>query len=218
MIFGAPASICFLESYFYEEEDLVQNGIFSDKAVGFYFDIGAHQVTRFSKTFFFYQKVWRDINIDAMLNSMKIFNQEKLFDVNLELAIMEKQRMAIYYEFNEYALNSFSETISLGRDGLRDYKIINRRTISGVPLSDILDKNISQKKSIDFLTIDFERFYFDVLKSNDWDRFRPRIIYIEIPVSNLDSLGDPISKYLLCRDYRFNAKILTTVFLTAMNF
>lgn len=219
LFFGAPAPIYFLESYSQEGEDLVLNRIFSDKTVGFYVDVGAHHPKRFSNTFFFYQRGWRGINIDAMPNSMAIFNQERPFDINLEIAIMGKRGLATYYQFNEPALNGFSEPISLGRDGLRDYKIINRTTILGMPLSDVLDKNMPPNTPIDFLTIDVEGLDFDVLKSNDWDRFRPKVILIEILVSNLDSLlSDPISSYLLDMNYRLYAKTLNTVFFISNEF
>ena len=219
LFFGGPAPIYFLESYSQEGEDLVLNRIFNDKAAGFYVDVGAHHPKRFSNTFFFYQKGWRGINIDAMPNSMTIFNQERPFDINLEIAIMGQQGLATYYQFNEPALNGFSESISLGRDGLRDYKIIKRTTISGMPLSDVLDKNMPTNTSIDFLTIDVEGLDFDVLKSNDWDRFRPKVILIEILVSNLGSLlNDPISTYLLSIDYKLYAKTLNTVFFVSNEF
>lgn len=219
LLFGAPAPTYFLESYSQEGEDLVLNRLFGDKTTGFYVDVGAHHPKRFSNTFFFYQRGWRGINIDAMPNSMTIFNQERPFDINLEIAIMGEQGLATYYQFNEPALNGFSESISLGRDGLRDYKIINRTTISGMPLSDVLGKNMPSNTSIDFLTIDVEGLDFDVLKSNDWNRFRPKVILIEILASNLDSLlSDPISTYLLGMDYRLYAKTLNTVFFVSDEF
>lgn len=219
LLFGAPAPTYFLESYSQEGEDLVLNRLFGDKTAGFYVDVGAHHPKRFSNTFFFYQRGWRGINIDAMPNSMTIFNQERPFDINLEIAIMGEQGLSTYYQFNEPALNGFSESISLGRDGLRDYKIINRTTISGMPLSDVLDKNMPSNTSIDFLTIDVEGLDFDVLKSNDWSRFRPKVILIEILASNLDSLlSDPISTYLLGMDYRLYAKTLNTVFFVSDEF
>jgi FkbM family methyltransferase len=219
LVFGAPAPIYYLESYSQEGEDLVLNRIFDSKFSGFYVDVGAHHPKRFSNTYFFYQRGWRGINIDAMPNSMIIFNQERPFDINLEIAIMGRQGRATYYQFNEPALNGFSETISLGRDGLREYKIIERTAISGMPLSDVLDRHMPPNTSIDFLTIDVEGLDFDVLKSNNWDRFRPKVILIEILISNLDSLSsDPISTYLLGMNYRLYAKTLNTVFFISNEF
>ena len=219
LVFGAPAPIYYLESYSQEGEDLVLNRIFDSKVSGFYVDVGAHHPKRFSNTYFFYQRSWRGINIDAMPNSMKIFNEERPFDINLEIAIMGQQGFATYYQFNEPALNGFSESISLGRDRLRDYKITERTAIGGMPLSDVLNKHMPPNTSIDFLTIDVEGLDFDVLKSNNWDRFRPKVILIEILVSNLDSLlSDPIATYLMGMNYRLYAKTLNTVFFISNEF
>ena len=216
---GAPSPRYFLESYAQEGEDLVINRIFSERSEGFYVDVGAHHPKRYSNTYFFYQRGWSGINIDAMPNSMVIFNQERPLDINLELAIMGQHGSRTYFEFNEPALNGFSEPLSLSRDGLRDYKIINKTIVKGIPLSHFLEIYIPKNKSIDFLTIDIEGLDFEVLQSNDWKRFRPKVVLIEILVSNLNDLSDnSISKYLANMQYTLYAKTLNTVFFVSNEF
>jgi hypothetical protein len=47
-------------------------------------------------------------------------------------------------------------------------------------LSAIFSENFkSQSISIDFLSVDTEGFDMEVLKSNDWNKFRPKAIVLE---------------------------------------
>jgi len=64
-----------LKSYSQEGEDMILRRLFEKQNTGFYVDVGAHHPKRFSNTFFFYKKGWRGINIDAMPNSMSLFNK-----------------------------------------------------------------------------------------------------------------------------------------------
>lgn len=75
------------KSYAQEGEDMILHRIFERQSVGFYVDVGAHHPFRFSNTYLFYQKGWRGINIDAMPNSMRLFNRFRPRDINLECGI-----------------------------------------------------------------------------------------------------------------------------------
>ncbi len=47
-----------------------------------------------------------------------------------------------------------------------------------LPLSSLLEKHV-QGKEIDFFSVDTEGFDLEVLKSNDWKRFRPKLVVLE---------------------------------------
>jgi hypothetical protein len=51
-------------------------------------------------TYYFYLKGWSGINIDAMPNSMKIFDDLRPRDINLEIPISDKSEILTYYEFD----------------------------------------------------------------------------------------------------------------------
>ncbi|MFA7355121.1 MAG: SAM-dependent methyltransferase, partial [Sulfurimonadaceae bacterium] len=73
-----------LKSYSQEGEDMILRRLFEQQPNGFYVDVGAHHPKRFSNTYFFYKKGWRGINIDAMPNSMELFNKIRPRDINIE--------------------------------------------------------------------------------------------------------------------------------------
>ena len=191
-------------SYSQEGEDLILKRYFSEKAGGFYVDVGAHHPKRFSNTYMFYKKGWSGINIDAMPGSMKLFNKVRNKDINLEIAISNENKELTFFMFNEPALNGFSERISKERSA--DYKLLNRISITTKKLSEILDKNLPKTvKKIDFMSIDVEGLDLEVLKSNDWEKFRPSIVLVEL--LNLNGINeDPITLYLKEVGYKFYAK------------
>ena len=111
-------------SYSQEGEDMILIRLFEKQEKGFYVDVGAHHPQRFSNTCFFYKKGWWGINLDAMPGSMKKFIRKRPKDINLEIAISDKEQILKYYIFNEKALSSFSKELSELRDNnCEKYKI-----------------------------------------------------------------------------------------------
>ena len=60
--------------------------------------------------------------------------------------------------------------------------------------------------------MDVEGFEFEVLQSNDWDRYQPLCVLVECLAAGLDTLAaDPVCTFLAARGYRPFAKTLRTV-------
>ena len=200
-------------SYSQEGEDMVLQRIFAQKEYGFYIDVGAHHPKRFSNTYLFYKKGWRGINIDALPGSMDLFNKVRPNDINLEVGIGYKEEELNYYMFNESALNSFSKKLSQNRDKAQDsYFIKNVIKVGTKPLSKILDIYLNNN-DIDFLNIDAEGSDLDVLKSNDWSKYRPKFVLVEILNSSIYNLeNDPIFQFMKEKNYFIFSKQVNTVF------
>lgn len=205
--------ILYLKSYSQEGEDALLNRIFSNTKTGFYVDVGAHHPRRFSNTYYFYKHGWRGINIDAMPGSMEAFKSIRPRDINLEVAVMERSEVATYFQFNDPALNGFSEALSISRDGFQDYVIERSIKIEGLPLKNILDKYMPAGVDIDFISIDVEGLDFEVLRSNDWLVYRPKLVLIEMLVSTFESIvNNEIYDFMKMQGYQLYAKTLNTVF------
>jgi len=201
-------------SYSKEGEDIILNKIFGTQKYGFYIDVGAYHPKQYSNTYSFYLRGWRGINIDAMPGSMDLFKKNRRRDINLEIPVLKEKAPLKYYQFNEPALNGFSYKLSNQRDDINEYKIINVIELEGVPLGDILDKYLPEdEKDIDFMSIDVEGFDLEVLQSNDWDRFRPKVLLVELINSTLSNITEnSIYKYLLEQRYYIFGKSVQTVF------
>ncbi len=203
-----------LNSWSQEGEDLILMRCFDTQPQGFYVDVGAHHPMRFSNTWGFYRRGWRGINIDAMPGSMAAFRKKRKRDINLEIAISDEQTPLSYYIFNEPALNGFDPDLSELRDREQnDYHIIRTEILTTARLGDVLGMHLPQGQEIDFLTIDVEGLDLSVLKSNDWERYRPRLVLVEI--LNADMTGIPCTEagaFLHGVGYAPFAKTFNTVF------
>jgi len=205
--------------YSQEGEDFVLERIFNRNINGFYIDVGAHHPIRFSNTYHLYNKGWSGINIDPLPNSMKIFNLYRPRDINLEIAISSEHGESIYYQFNEPALNGFSTKIAKSRSGKNNFKIEKLSKIETFPLSTVLDKNLQINKNIDLLLIDVEGLEFSVLKSNDWDKYKPSVIVLEILNSSVESiLISDIYLFLSDKNYILFSKLIHSVFFVQKDF
>lgn len=202
-----------IKSYSQEGEDMILRRIFENQRTGFYVDVGAHHPFRFSNTYHFYKQGWRGINIDAMPDSMELFKKFRSRDVNLEVPIGNGNQVLTYFAFNEPALNGFSEKISRERHGKNGYFIQQEIKLKISKLSSVLDKHLPQEVKIDFLSIDVEGLDFDILQSNDWVKYKPKCILVEILASSLHEIENrEITIFLKKFGYIVFAKAMNTVF------
>ena len=203
----------YVKSYSQEGEDLILNRILDEKKGGFYIDVGAHHPKRFSNTYFFYKRGWRGINIEARPGSKKLFDKIRPRDINLEIPISEKDEELIYYIFNDPALNGFSSDLSKEIDGHRDYKILSEIKLKTKTLKSVLDDYLPLDQKIDFLSVDVEGFDFQVLKSNDWATYKPKLILVEDKDFSFSNLNDSaVFAFLSSKKYLLIAKSFNTLF------
>lgn len=201
-------------SWSQEGEDQILRRIFEGKSKGFYIDVGAHHPRRFSNTYLFYIQGWNGLNIDAMPGSMKSFHEDRPRDINLELGIGSNESQLDYFIFNEPALNGFSKELSNERhDAKSKYQIEKIIKINVLPLSVVLDRNLPTGQDIDFLSVDVEGLDFEVLKSNDWAKYRPKFVLAEILNSSLNDVEQTsIGQLMADNGYLVYAKCVHTVF------
>jgi len=200
------------KSYSQEGEDIILRKIFGMRRNGFYIDVGAHHPIRFSNTYYFYRRGWSGINIDAMPGSMRMFNIIRRRDINLELAISDKKEILTYYAFNDPALNGFTKDLSEYRESDK-YKIVFKRKIEPCRLDEVLNEFMPKNRNIDFLSIDVEGFELNVLKSNNWEKYKPAVVLTEELNNNLLELQkSEIFRFLTALNYTCIAKTFNTMF------
>ena len=201
-----------ISTYFFTNsgEDAILQSIFSKKLSkkekGFFVDIGAYHPYKASNTYLFYINGWTGINIDARPGSMKAFNQVRPKDINLENGVGEKEDTLLYYFIDDNSsMNSFSKKFLLNT-GM--YKHVKKEIpVKVLPLNNILNQYSSEFDRIDILNIDVEGFDMEVVKSNDWSKFRPSVIVIELNCKSIHDLKDnETAKYLCDLGYDIIAK------------
>ena len=200
-------------SYSQEGEDMILNRLFEAHKKGFYIDVGAHHPKRFSNTHIFHKRGWRGINIDAMPGSMKIFNKKRPKDINIEAVISNNENEINYYSFKEPALNTIDEETASMLIEVKKIELIDVIKIRTKSLANLLDAYLPKNQQIDFMTIDVEGVDFEVLKSNNWNKYRPSYILVEIRKNNIEELiNHEITQYLKGVNYILFAKSLNTIF------
>lgn len=158
-------------------EDAILANLFSHKSKGFFIDIGAFHPYKFSNTFLFYRKGWNGINIDAAPGSMEEFQKMRPRDINIEAAISERPEQLTYYFLGKgNSMNTFSPDFLDDLDN-KD-KIKKTIPITTQRLDSILEKHAAGKE-INFMTIDVEGLELSVLRSNNWDKFKPQVVLLE---------------------------------------
>ncbi len=196
-------------SYSQEGEDLILKRHFEGRGSGFYVDVGAHHPVRFSNTYYFYRKGWNGINIDAMPGSMRLFKQFRSRDTNLEIAISDSKMELDYFIFSEPALNGFSKELSETRSSKT--KLLATKKITTLRLDEILDQHLPKGVRIDFMSIDIEGLDLQALKSNNWQKYRPEFILIEIYNLKMNELHqNEIYSFLSAQGYELVSKSVYT--------
>lgn len=175
-------------------EDLYIDNLMNYADSGFYVDIGANHPVRFSNTKRFYDRGWRGINVEPDLNNYKEFVRARPRDVNLNIGVGCGGGEMTFYVFSEDSLSTFSREQSelLQRQG---HKLIEEKKISMMKLSDILRMH-AKGIYINFISVDTEGYDLEVLRSNDWGVFRPRVVCVE------DRTGADFSEFFGSIGYR----------------
>ncbi|NML38529.1 FkbM family methyltransferase [Chitinophaga sp. G-6-1-13] len=199
-------------AYSSEGEDLILRRIFGKKHKGVYVDVGAHHPFRFSNTYLFYRKNWRGINIDPQPGMQALFNKYRPGDTNLEMGVSGVPQELTYAIFNEPALNTFSAERVLEYTQKPDYQVIDRKTVKTAPLADILDRYLSAGTPIDFITIDVEGMDLEVLRSNNWDKYRPSYVLVESQPYDIEKEDSEVFSFMREMGYSIFAKTCYTYF------
>jgi FkbM family methyltransferase len=195
-----------------EGEDLLLKRIFQDQQTGFYVDVGAHHPVLFSNTLLLYLRGWRGINMDAMPGSMELFRQMRPLDINIECGVSDREGDLTYYCFDHPALNTFDpRTVdAFSEHGIRP---VSERTVHVRPLADLLAEALPDPRPLDVMSIDVEGFEMNVLISNNWQMYRPRILVVEKHVTTAaEAVSSDLSHYLETQGYGLIAKTLNTLF------
>jgi hypothetical protein len=183
-------------------------------------DVGAFHPYSGSNTFTLYNMGWRGINIDARPNSMIAFNKYRPEDINLEIGISKQESVLDFYYFDDNStMNSFSKDY-LESIGMMNYvnKILK---VTTSPLKKILQNQPIPAEGIDYLNIDAEGLDLEVIHSNDFERFRPKIISVKVsPIDTVEHVSsNEIYKELerlgyACVAKNFILKSVATLFLS----
>lgn len=185
-------------------EDIILLSLF--KRPGFYVDVGAHDPIIKSNTYMLHQKGWSGINIDPNGLTIDRFNTKRPSDQNVRALISNESNSFEYLHYNEPAVNCISSERRSKID--KKYKLLKTEKINSLKLSDVFNSAKIPESGIDVLDVDCEGHDLSVLQSNDWGKYRPKVILAEENEEN----GTSILTYLENLHFSLILKLNNTLF------
>ena len=158
-------------------EDLILSFIFRNLipiSKPSFLDIGCHHPFFLNNTFLLYSKGSRGINVDANLNSIKLFEKYRADDKNICVGVSDVPGNLVYYQNKESSLNTFDDT-KVGKGG---GGFIGIGEIEVVHIESIIDK-FNGCVYPDLLSLDVEGFDSRIIRSIDFKKTAPKVICVE---------------------------------------
>jgi FkbM family methyltransferase len=197
-------------------EDIVLKGfILRNITDGFYVDVGCYHPKKYSNTYQLHKKGWRGINIDLDRLKIKAFNWARPEDHNVTAAVSDQKSTVKVYNFGHYSLDSTLDehTAFKNREKIEGVREVETRT-----LSEIIESSPFAGRQIDLLSIDTEGHDLNVLKSLDFEKYKPRLVIIETHLMNMDQIMESeLYKFLKKNGYYLINWVGFTLFFTYPN-
>jgi hypothetical protein len=144
---------------------------------GFYVDIGCGDPIKFSNTYLFYKRGWGGVAIDPILEKAKIFKIFRPSDKVLNLLVGTKTKKIEFWEFEPYGLSTADKDVARDVLSINGVRLIRKTKKNMAPLSKLIPPIESGHPTL--LCIDVEGLELQVLRSNNWNKFKPWIICLE---------------------------------------
>jgi len=168
-------------------EDLIIDAVLGMPADGFYVDIGANDPTFLSNTRRFYDRGWHGVNVEPNPKLCQAMSASRSRDANVNAGIGAQNGTLPFYRLDPDQLSTFDEEVAKvyirDRPGTVIAEVMQVETMT---MASLLDSHVPQGVSIDFMSIDVEGRELDVLGSNDWARWRPELVLLEVEHSAQD--------------------------------
>lgn len=187
--------------------------IFEGRKNGFYVDIGCHNPLIYSNTAALHLwHDWKGLNVDIDKRAIALFEDWRPGDINVLAGVGKEAGVCDAFIFEAGALS----TLDVEAASNPMYESIGRERVQVeiMPLRQLLSKYLPADQHIDFLNIDAEGLDYEILLSNDWERYRPDVLAIEAPALDLiNASSDRTFQFLNSIDYRLvSHTVITSIY------
>jgi FkbM family methyltransferase len=180
-----------------DNEDTVVLDYFKDKKNGFYVDVGCYHPIHRNNTYLLHKKDWNGINIDTSQFSIDLFDYMRPNDSNYNCAISNKNEIIKLFYQKELSQLSTIESAQAEKVFQGNIK---EKEMQAFTLNEILNKSKFRDSKIDFLDIDVEGADLKVLEGLSFDKFKPKLICVEIHEKEINE--SKIYKFLVDKKYK----------------
>lgn len=194
-------------------EDLFLKQIFGKKKrSGFYVDIGCNNPIQKSNTSKLYMKGWQGICADGNAALVRRFRKIRKRDICLHAIVSDERKEMIFYQDrkdHEYS----SVDPELGTKLRENSKDLAEIRMTSTTLEDIFDQHLGNRK-IDLLCVDVEHHDLQVLRGNNFEKYRPGVICVEFDGALSQLAGSELDTFLTGVNYEVLAFCAPNVYYT----
>jgi FkbM family methyltransferase len=176
---GAPAPE-YKMSYAASGEDMIADFVFRGLNIQSptYLDVGAHHPTYLSNTYFFYQKGSRGVCVEPDPTLFPAIASARAGDVCLNVGVgVGAEDEADFYVMTTRTLNTFSREEAERYQSYGNQRIEEVIRMPLVPINEIIGRRFAACPN--FVSLDVEGLDLDIIRSFDFDRFRPEVFCVE---------------------------------------
>jgi FkbM family methyltransferase len=169
--------MAFQLSYSQRFEDVFLSRFFPGRSAGFYVDIGAGHPVYDNVSFAFYLEGWRGIAAEPNPRLAQLCRAVRPRDVVVEALVGASAGEATFFRVDDF--HGFSTAVEAHAAAAeRDFGKGHQRIVRPVvTLAALCEAHAPAE--IDFLKVDVEGYEGEVLRGNDWERFRPKLVVVE---------------------------------------
>jgi FkbM family methyltransferase len=184
-------------------EDVLIKNYLPEKR-GTYIDIGAGRPISGSNTFGLYKRGWSGICVDPISFNCKLIRYFRPKDTVLNILVGSEKDLIDFWEFDPYEYSTADKKVAEKLIRIPEIRLLAKSQKEVRPLSEIVHTAGPLEPTL--LSIDVEGFDLQVLKSNDWDKYQPRVICVEEWNSTLIDDGiSEVDNFLRGKNYQRKA-------------
>lgn len=190
-------------------EDRLVTTLFDQNFAGTFVDVGAFHPIYLSNTYNLYLKGWRGLAIDPNPQMEALFARFRPKDTFVHSAVGTQSDFVAMTVFEEGTFNCLNQHLEQVPEKFRKGALT--LSVPSKPLAAIL--SAYKVERMDFLNVDCEGADLEILQSNDWNRWKPRVVCVEDHAQEWQS--SEIARYMMERNYSLRYRMgLTSIFLS----
>ncbi len=177
---------------------------------GIYVDLGCAMPVQISNTYLFYCHGWRGVCVDLNPKHAPYWASARPEDAFVNAVVSNETTTAHIFEHasNEGMLRIGTSEMPPSPE----FRHVGQAT--PLSLADILAAKLKPGTVVDFFSIDVEGAELSVLKSNDWNRWKPAVILVECEGYSPSEQEPEAIAYLRTLGYSVSGNIGANVFLS----
>lgn len=194
------------ESYSQCGEDLIAAQILAFLKVDkpSYLDIGAFMPVKSNNTYLFYRAGGRGVLVEPNVDLTAELRRMRPDDQTLAIGIgfSDRRETLDYYRMSLPQWNTFDKEEAERRVQETNGQVKIEEVVKTplVPVNDVIAEHLGGRAP-DFLSVDVEGLDLSILKTLDFDRFRPKVICAETLVALSHRMDPGLGEYLKSKGY-----------------